>query len=525
MNRSNAFRMIAFVVVAAIFVAVRFWNITATCLWFDEIFSVHAAEHSWNSILDFVAVDLIHPPLFYLLLKVWIAIGGESLIWLRSLPVLFSIIAIVPFGLLCREMRLGLWTSLFDFLLIAVNGSLIKYAQEVRMYSMLMCMSLFSIWLFLRYFRSRKGIVALTVVNILLIYTHYFGWWMVLVEAVVLVCTSYEKSAGLFNSKLSKNIRKILAIAGIPFLTIIPWFVAVVKAASSGSNISQNIGWMQRPDVLDVVHLCFSIVEPFYYAATSVDARSVYSISLPMAVTATGTVTAYFVRIGKSDLESHKLQRILAAFCIIQFFLVLVSSWLLPYSIWGSRHLIIIFVPASILIANAVTHFKNLKIRTLISTILVLFVCYAFVVETSRPITQPAWCGFEPIADKLQSQLRGPIYVFEDLAAYHLWFRFRNCPDAKLRQRVVKVDGFPGMPEDKAYFIPRGLDDEFLTHGTLPTHAGFWIVYRATSFDLTKPPLDMLTMNGMKITQREVYDGGDSKIYAVYLEGSADKSY
>src|ERR1044071_3160782 len=134
MNPSNAFRVIAFVLVAATYVAVRFWDLNATCLWFDEIFSVHAAEHSWNSILDFVVLDLIHPPLFYLILKMWIAVGGEGLFWLRSLPVLFSIVAIIPVLLLCRELRLGFWTTLLTFFLSAVNGSLIKYAQEVRMY-------------------------------------------------------------------------------------------------------------------------------------------------------------------------------------------------------------------------------------------------------------------------------------------------------------------------------------------------------------------------------------------------------
>ena len=99
MNWQRIFRVAAFAAVLAIYVGTRFWNLTFSCLWFDEIFSVHAAEHNWNSILNFVALDLIHPPLFYLLLKAWIAIGGESLLWLRSFPVVFSIVAIVPFFL------------------------------------------------------------------------------------------------------------------------------------------------------------------------------------------------------------------------------------------------------------------------------------------------------------------------------------------------------------------------------------------------------------------------------------------
>ena len=48
-----------------LYVAVRLWRLTDACLWFDEIFGVHATEHSWGGMLWFVAQDLIHPPLFW----------------------------------------------------------------------------------------------------------------------------------------------------------------------------------------------------------------------------------------------------------------------------------------------------------------------------------------------------------------------------------------------------------------------------------------------------------------------------
>src|SRR5438128_1001495 len=80
-----------------VYVAVRVWRLDATCLWFDEMYSVQAAEHAWSDILSFIALDLVHPPLFYLLLKVWIGIGGESIFWLRMLSLVFSTLAIAPF--------------------------------------------------------------------------------------------------------------------------------------------------------------------------------------------------------------------------------------------------------------------------------------------------------------------------------------------------------------------------------------------------------------------------------------------
>ncbi|MBA3247280.1 MAG: hypothetical protein H0T63_04265, partial [Pyrinomonadaceae bacterium] len=88
-NSARRARIIAALLIM-LYVAARLWKLTDACLWFDELFSVHAARHGWAGLLAFVSADLIHPPLFYLLLKIWIVIGGESLWWLRLFPVLLS---------------------------------------------------------------------------------------------------------------------------------------------------------------------------------------------------------------------------------------------------------------------------------------------------------------------------------------------------------------------------------------------------------------------------------------------------
>src|SRR5215213_9018851 len=176
----------------ALYVAARLWRLTASCLWFDEIFSVHAARHTWAGLWHFAAADLIHPPLFYALLKLWAAAGGESLQWLRLFPALAAIVALVPFLLLARGLRLGAQETTLALLLAAANGYLVKYAQELRMYSLLLLLALTSLWLFARFNNSEDGrprrgtLVGLTFVNLLLVYTHYYGWLVVACEAVYL---------------------------------------------------------------------------------------------------------------------------------------------------------------------------------------------------------------------------------------------------------------------------------------------------------------------------------------------------
>src|SRR5437588_2005945 len=169
---------VAFTFVVLLFVAARLWRLTSSCLWFDEIFSVHVSRHSWPELVRFAAADIIHPPLFYALLKIWIEIGGESILWLRLFPVLISIIALIPVWLLCRALRLTTSETNLAVLLMAVSGFLIKYSQEVRMYSLVFLLSASSLWLFLKLMNqaARNFFWPLATINLLLVYTHYYGW-------------------------------------------------------------------------------------------------------------------------------------------------------------------------------------------------------------------------------------------------------------------------------------------------------------------------------------------------------------
>ncbi len=76
MRQFRPYHFPIFTSVLSIYIAARLWRLTDSCLWFDEIFSVDAAEHAWKDLFQFAALDLIHPPLFYFLLKILIAVGG-----------------------------------------------------------------------------------------------------------------------------------------------------------------------------------------------------------------------------------------------------------------------------------------------------------------------------------------------------------------------------------------------------------------------------------------------------------------
>lgn len=491
------------IVIAALviaYIAVRFWGLTATCLWFDEIFSVHAAEHSWKTLLPFVAQDLIHPPLFYLVLKVWTNMGGESLLWLRCLPVAFSIVAVIPFLLLCRELNLQFLSISIAFTFFACSGALIKYAQEVRMYSLLLCLSLFSIWMFLRFFRRGKNIWILTAVNILLVYTHYFGWFVLVGE--VLATLIFQRI----------KIRQVATMFGIAVVSFLPWAWAVGTASANGAALSENLGWIAKPGLGDVFGIVFTVIEPFYYQQSSIDPETHLYITLPLLLIV--VVAAGLFYFDRSRNQKKPELGLLAMFFGIPIVLALFASWIFPVSIWGSRHLIIVFAPAFLMFGVMISEIEPRIARLLTIGVLGLFFLLAFVDRFQSVQPKYVWCAWEELAPAIVGGSPQKLYVFEDLVAYHFWFATRGRNDLE----IVKVNNVPEMIEDKAYFPPRGFDGVKVVNADEMVGDQFWIAFRDMKWDKRHPPLNILIDRGYKIGNPQIIEADGMKAFLVFAK-------
>lgn len=477
---------VAFLSIA--YVAVRLWRLTDSCLWFDEIFSIHAAEQPLGSLFWFVAQDLIHPPLFYVLLKFWIAVGGESLLWLRLFPVAFSIIALVPFLLLCRELKLKFASVCLALGMFAFNGALIKYSQEVRMYAPLLCLSLFSIWLFSRFYFRGKNIWILTIVNLLLVYTHYFGWFVIVAEIAAIAILQRIK------------IRHVLIMFGIAIVTYIPWIWALLQAAGSGSDVHQNIGWIERPGLQSLLIFVFDLVEPFYFQQSNAEPHSLLYISVPLVIAIAAAKVLYFVNWNR--IEEKSAVYLLSIFSSLPMLTAFLLSWVLPVSIWGSRHLIVVFAPIIILIAIFVIETAIRPLRYLFASAILILTGSSFVLHAQAEQSRFIWCAWEKLANEwIATPHYSPepkqLYVFEDMVAYHFWFGTREMKN----YRTFVVKGIEDIQDDPAYFLPRGFEEIRKIGPSDITGDRVWIAFREpTRFD---PPGVSYTGRGMGLPVTE----------------------
>lgn len=113
----------------------RAWNLSTQSIWFDEGFSWHAATQP-----DLIATlngDPTNPPLYYLLLHIWVRLTGDSEFALRAFSLLQGILLLAVMGFAARRWSGRRWSAVLAMALGAFLPLLWWASQEARMYNTL----------------------------------------------------------------------------------------------------------------------------------------------------------------------------------------------------------------------------------------------------------------------------------------------------------------------------------------------------------------------------------------------------
>lgn len=190
-----------------------------TPLWFDELFTLWMARHPLPETMALLPGD-IHPPLPTLLVSLWMAVGGESALWLKTLPLLLGLLAVLATWGFARSL-FGRPQALLAAALLAVHPSHIYFSQELRGYGLLTLVLLLSAWAAWRWVDTGRPRFALAwaVGAALAMYTHYLSavvLGLLSLWSLFAVRGSRERvSAWLFT-------HAALALAALPLLGLLP---------------------------------------------------------------------------------------------------------------------------------------------------------------------------------------------------------------------------------------------------------------------------------------------------------------
>jgi mannosyltransferase len=197
--RSESFLPLLVILIAF---AARFHHLGTQSLWNDEGNSLRLAQRSVGDLIDAAGRD-IHPPGYYLALKGWIALAGQSEFGLRALSALA--------GVLTAAVTIALGRALFSRaagimagLLVALSPFAVYYSQETRMYAPLGLLTAASMWVFVGWMKqaTRRGVLqyaptksissgvrllALALINAAGLYTQYSFPFTMIAQGLILV--------------------------------------------------------------------------------------------------------------------------------------------------------------------------------------------------------------------------------------------------------------------------------------------------------------------------------------------------
>lgn len=212
------------VITVIVGVVLRFYCPSA--LWLDETISVNISKLPLYQIPSALSHDGA-PPLYYVLLHFWMLAFGRGDFAVRALSGVISVATLPFFWYAGRRVggRLAGWVVFF---LALTSPFAIQYAATTRMYSLMILLSVLGFLALERALEAptRRHLIELGVVTALILYTHYWGVYLVVSAGAWLLYRMYrEHRAGVPDLLAVRAAFRSMLIGSLFFLPWSPIFV------------------------------------------------------------------------------------------------------------------------------------------------------------------------------------------------------------------------------------------------------------------------------------------------------------
>ena len=343
----------------------------------DELFSVKLASGSSVDVVQRALADRPHPPLYYLLLHIWMRAFGPHEASVRVLSVVFAVVFILlSFKLFRRFMPTP--SALFALGILVASPLFVYYGQQARPYSLVAMLAVGNLLAFLRTLDrpGRSQLVLWALSCALLLYSQYMG---VLLIAAEILYALLSRSGGRM---------AIVAWGLIGCLSISPWAVtAFGPSIGRGVDPLNQINWMERPGPIEL---------PWFYISIFGTNSGVPSRWLVLLLVGLGIACTWRFLSSKRALPRHLPLLVIIAFGLPG--LVFAISLLGPKPVFAPRQLLVSGVALVALVAIALAWLPRLAGQ---SVALLLLVWTVASMPSSLPHhANPPWRAMAQYLDR-----------------------------------------------------------------------------------------------------------------------------
>lgn len=320
----------------------------------DEPFSVYHSQQSLDQLFAIFRSEN-NPPLHFLLLHYWIKFFGISEIAVRIPSLIFSaftVLFIYRIGLRFFNLRVAVIASvLFTF-----SNYQVLYAHEARAYALMGFLTAVSMFYYLEIIHSKSRntwkLFWFLLANTLLIYTHFFGFFILFIQFFFI----------LFQWRLLKAYYRFLILFVLVMLiTYSPYLWMILNRFSSAAGGT----WVTPPSGINAL---YEMLRAFSNAPVT----AVFTLAGML-------VGLVFLIIKRRQNPSRIATRLILCWFYIPFLFMFVISFWIPMFL--DRYLMFISIGFPLVVAVS-TYFilQNPKLRLLIPAL----ICLLFIV-TVKP--------------------------------------------------------------------------------------------------------------------------------------------
>ncbi len=333
----------------------------------DESQSLYVSGKGAIRILNIIAQD-VHVPLYLILLRTWQSIFNLTpldVVYNRIFSLIFQLIAIPSFYVLSKRVFKKKESAIFGAALVTISPILLWYANELRMYSLLLLMTILShITFFDLKENSNKFSYWLkyTIVGLIGIYTHYF--FNIILFSQFLYALLYKK-----DFKITGIVRLIQTyiILGIAY---VPWIFMVITQGSA----SNTKPLLAPPNSIDVFNTLTHIFFGFQNDTINTAVVSAWPI-----ITIIGILLINF----KKPMD--KISRYYMITGLLPILLAFIVS-VIYRPVFLSRYLIIVVPSFYILLTSFSYSLKN-SLGYIFRVLVILFMATGLLFQTFNPLT------------------------------------------------------------------------------------------------------------------------------------------
>jgi mannosyltransferase len=338
-RRWRSVAVLAGLLTVAAGIGLRFW--ARSPLWLDEALTVDIARHPLSQLHALLREDGA-PPLYYVLLHLWMRVFGTSNLAVRSLSGVISVLTLPVGWWLGRSYgREGAWATL---VLLAASPFAIYYGTETRMYALVMLVSALGMVALMRALRrvSPWNLLGVATATAALLYTQYWALYLVATVAVWLLWRGRKSAPDPQARTTARWCFGALAVGCVAFVPWLPTFVFQAKHTGTPWAAPGNFG-----AIVSAI-TGFTDNQATLSTAGSNQGRLLAVLYLVLAFLAVFGMTRDRWHIDL-DLRTRSRSRGLA-FVVFGTLIVAVAGGLLTRSGYSNRYASIVFIPFLVLV-------------------------------------------------------------------------------------------------------------------------------------------------------------------------------